>query len=119
MRLKSNITDVNNGISKIMAMRPVMYDIHTDRKSLENGRMTFGKDDKMIHSVGFLAQDLAKILPEAVDIPKDESKEIYSVNYGAVVPVLTKAIQEQQAEIEILKAEIKKLSDLISNRNDK
>ncbi|EJL70322.1 tail fiber domain-containing protein [Chryseobacterium populi] len=118
-RLKTNITDVNNGISKVMAMRPVMYDIHSDRKSLENSKMTFGKDDKMIHSAGFLAQELAKILPEAVDIPKDESKQIYSVNYGAIVPVLTKAIQEQQSEIETLKAEIRKLSDLMSIRNDK
>lgn len=118
MRLKSNIIDINNGINKVMAMRPVMYDMHTDRKSMENGKIIFGKNDKTVHSIGFLAQELVKVIPEAVGVPKDESKEIYSVNYAAVIPVLTKAIQEQQSEIEILKAEIKKLSNVVSNRTD-
>lgn len=119
MRLKTNITNIGNGIDKVMAMRPVMYDMHTDRKSMENGKVTFGKDDKVIPSVGFLAQELVKVIPEAVSVPKDESKEIYGVNYAAVIPVLTKAIQEQQSEIEILKKEIQKLTDLVSNRTEK
>ncbi|KQT33079.1 hypothetical protein ASG22_17815 [Chryseobacterium sp. Leaf405] len=119
MRLKNNIVDVNNGIDKVMAMRPVTYDMHTDRKSMDNGKITFGENDKTVHSIGFLAQELVKVLPEAVGVPKDESKEIYSVNYSAVIPVLTKAIQEQQSEIEILKSEIKKLNAIVNSHIDK
>lgn len=113
MRLKTNINAVQNGIDKVMAMRPVIYDVHTDRK-MENGKISFGKEDKIIHSAGFLAQELVKIFPEAVEIPKDESKELFGVNYSAVVPVLTKAIQEQQKEIEILKTENKNLLERLN-----
>ena len=34
------------------------------------------------------------------------NKDTYGVKYSEIIPVLVKAIQEQQAEIEVLKAEI-------------
>jgi hypothetical protein len=34
--------------------------------------------------------------------PKDETQDLWSVDYMKLVPVLTKAIQEQQSEIEAL-----------------
>jgi len=64
----------------------------------------FTENDRVVKTIGFLAQELAKVVPEAVIIPKDPANELYNVSYATVVPVLTKAIQEQQAEIEQLKA---------------
>ena len=55
-------------------------------------------------TIGFIAQELEKVVPEAVIAPQDPSNEFYTVSYSIVIPVLTKAIQEQQAEIEQLKA---------------
>ena len=43
-----------------------------------------------------------KIIPEAVHKPKDDSKELWGINYGELTPVLVKGMQEQQAEIEKL-----------------
>lgn len=102
-RVKTNINTINDGLKKVMAMRPVSYDFHTGRK-LQDGVVTFTPNDKPIKTIGFVAQELAEIVPEAVIIPKDPANELYTVSYATVVPILTKAIQEQQAEIEALKA---------------
>lgn len=103
MRVKTNVNIINDGLEKVMAMRPVSYDFHTSR-TLKDGVVTFNKNDKTVKTIGFLAQELAKVVPEAVITPKDPANELYNVSYATVVPVLTKAIQEQQAEIEQLKA---------------
>ena len=57
--------------------------------------------------VGFIAQDVRKIIPEVVFGKEGEmsSNETLSMSYGNLVPVLTKAIQEQQAQIEEIKAQ--------------
>lgn len=105
MRVKTDVNGISNGLEKVMAMRPVSYDFHTGR-TLKDGVVTFTAKDKAVKSMGFLAQELAKVVPEAVKVPKDANNELYAVTYTALIPVLTKAIQEQQAQIEALKAEL-------------
>ncbi len=102
-RVKTNVNTINGGLEKVMAIRPVSYDLHTGR-TLKDGVVTFTKNDKTINTIGFIAQELEKVVPEAVIAPQDPSNEFYTVSYSIVIPVLTKAIQEQQAEIEQLKA---------------
>ena len=90
-RLKTNVVNTAYGLSTVMKLRPVNY------------IMVKGGEAQ----VGFLAQEVQKIVPEVVsgtegDISKGET---LGLSYGNLVPVLTKAIQEQQAEIEALKAE--------------
>lgn len=103
MRVKTNVNIINDGLKKVMAIRPVSYDLHTGR-TLKDGVVTFTKNDKIIKTIGFVAQELEKVVPEAVITPKDPANEFYTVSYSIMIPVLTKAIQEQQAEIENLKA---------------
>jgi hypothetical protein len=50
---------------------------------------------------GFLAQDLLEVIPEIVEYVEEDDK--YFVDYIAIIPILVKAIQEQQADIEKLK----------------
>jgi len=59
---------------------------------------------------GFIAQDLYAIFPAAVT-PGDEKDEsrTWGVDYGKLTPLLVRAMQEQQAEIEALRAENKVL----------
>jgi hypothetical protein len=65
---------------------------------------------------GFIAQDLQKIMPSLVTEGTDNDK-LLSVNYTALIPVLTKAIQEQQKQIEDQNAKIaaqqKQIEELI------
>ena len=93
-RLKTNIRTLNYGLSTILMMKPMEY----------NWKQSQEKDTK----IGFLAQDLRKIIPEVV--VGDETKETLAVNYTELIPVLVKAIQEQQRQIEELKQELKKIS---------
>ena len=101
-RLKTNITPLAQGLRTVLALRPVSYDFHTGRR-LENGVVTFLPDDKPVRALGFVAQDLYQVVPEAVERPADDKKAFYTVSYSTLVPVLTQAIQEQQAQIEELK----------------
>jgi uncharacterized coiled-coil DUF342 family protein len=55
---------------------------------------------------------MEKIYPEIVNTGNDGYK---SIDYGKLTSVLTKAIQEQQAEIE----KLKNANDLLSNKVDK
>jgi len=62
-------------------------------------------DNTRMH--GVLAHELQEIIPYAVNGKKDD-EQMQGVDYSKLVPVLVKAIQEQQAQIEELKALINK-----------
>jgi septal ring factor EnvC (AmiA/AmiB activator) len=49
--------------------------------------------------MGFIAQEIQKVLPMLVTEGSDKDKTL-SVNYISLIPLLTKAIQEQQTQIE-------------------
>ncbi len=85
-RLKTNVVNTSYGLQTVMQLHPVNYNM------VKGGEA----------QVGFLAQDVQKIIPEVVSgIEGDLSKgETLGLSYGNMVPVLTKAIQEQQATIE-------------------
>ena len=56
-------------------------------------------------------QEVQQIIPEAVNEPDDESKDLWSMDYDKLIPVLTKAIQEQQIMIEEMRLEIEVLKN--------
>lgn len=100
--LKQDITNIEQGLDKVMRMRPVSY--------------RWIEDDGLTH-LGFIAQEMEQILPEVVRKPQKISSEIaatngekgvtaYAMAYAEMIPVLTKAIQEQQLVIEKLQAQI-------------
>jgi hypothetical protein len=57
--------------------------------------------------IGFIAQDVNEIIPEVVYGEKGEM----TLSYSHLTSVLTKAIQEQQAIIEKLRARIEALEN--------
>lgn len=107
VREKENIRFLDEGLDKVMSLKPVSY--NWINKDIDN------------HSthLGFIAQELQKTLPEVVisnewKQNKDDTKswvptERLGVNYAEIIPVLVKAIQEQQLQIEELKNQIKVL----------
>ncbi|MEQ9186791.1 MAG: hypothetical protein RLP15_03590, partial [Cryomorphaceae bacterium] len=56
---------------------------------------------------GFVAQELQMILPQVVsgDSTQNIEEGPMMVDYSKLTPILTKAIQEQQSQIETLKEE--------------
>jgi len=106
-RLKTDAQENPYGLNAVMQLKPWKYKKHIV-DSIVNGQFIINKN-LVIDEVGFIAQDVYSIIPEVVHKPSDESKETWAIDYAKLVPVLTKAIQEQQVEIEVLKKEIEEL----------
>jgi len=111
-----DVADGSNAKNKIRAAAFVTYsderlkgDVKPMRgalktvNSLQAVNFTWKKDGE--RDFGFLAQDLAKVVPQAVH-GNDEG--LFGVDYGRLTAVLVSAIQEQSLEIQALKAEIEK-----------
>ena len=92
-RYKENITDSQYGLSTVMALKPRAYNL-------------IGLEDKP--QVGFIAQEVMQTVPEVVESVRNSvtEEERYTLSYGNLTAVLTKAIQEQQALITQLQADV-------------
>jgi len=96
-RLKENVRDLNVGLSEIMALKPRLYDWKE------------GKGADIKNARGFIAQEFEEVFPDLIDEWKDpapEGEEPYKAVRQDLIPVLVKAIQEQQALITQLTARI-------------
>ncbi|MES2775533.1 MAG: tail fiber domain-containing protein [Bacteroidota bacterium] len=90
--LKTNISASPYGLNEVMRMHPVQY----NWKSNPNEDL----------QIGFLAQDIQKIVPEAIVVPANGDP--LGMKYTELIPVLVKAIQELQNEVSELKKQLKK-----------
>ena len=93
-RLKRNIVPLAYGLRTVLALRPVQYEKKASMQATAYDR----------HEIGFIAQELQLLLPTLVSEGTDEAKTL-AVSYTELIPVLAKALQEQQAQIEALKAQ--------------
>jgi hypothetical protein len=87
-RYKDNIRDSIYGLSHVMQMRSAQFEYKDDGRS----------------DVGFIAEEMVQVIPEVVVIDKQGRPD--AVAYDRITSVLLKAIQEQQAIIESLKARL-------------
>ena len=100
-RLKNVGVGVDGGLEKVMQLNPVNF---TFKFAPETNRL------------GFVAQEVREVIPEAVynsgdSIDKSSCKKsdmfdedgILKMNYDQLIPVLVKAIQELKAEVDALK----------------
>jgi hypothetical protein len=101
-RLKENVTPMTNGLATISALKPVTYDWISDNSVGE----------------GFIAHELAEIIPLAVTGEKDAVDEDgkprhQGVDYSKIVVHLVAAIQELKAELDATKAEVAALKGAV------
>lgn len=82
-RVKENIKTIDNALDKVNALRGVEYN-------------KIGDNNK---SIGVIAQEVQKVLPEVVKI---DDKDMMSVAYGNMVGVLVEAIKELSNKVEEL-----------------
>ncbi len=101
LRLKKNIKAMPYGLNEVLQLRPITFEWKnsTDESA----------------KLGLIAQEIQTIIPEVVNIGGDESKML-GVKYADLIPVLIKAIQEQnkiildqKKENNSLKASVEKL----------
>ena len=101
IRFKTNIRPVENALEKVKALRGVYF--NWNQKSFST------KEFSDMTELGFIAQEVEKVIPELVI--KDKTQEEYrSVKYDKVVALLVEAIKEQQQQIDRLTIKVNKLS---------
>ena len=98
-RLKKNVKNIDNALEKILSLRGVSY--YWDKKV--NPQM---KLDNKKH-LGFLAQEVEKVLPQVVNTSNDKMKT-KAIAYSDIIPVLVEAIKTQQKQIEMLQGKTPK-----------
>ena len=86
-KYKYNIRPLNYGLETLLQLNPV------------NFQWIEGEEEDL----GFIAQDVAEIIPEAVNTNWNSD---LLFRYESLIPILTKAIQEQQALIKALEQRI-------------
>ncbi|MCX7954045.1 MAG: tail fiber domain-containing protein [Bacteroidales bacterium] len=118
-RLKTNIKDAQYGLAEVLKLKPRSYTRHI-ADTIINGVPRYSQlEGHTWNEIGFIAQEVYEIIPEVVSKPKDENKDFWGIDYGKLVPILTKAIQEQQAQIEQLKQIIEEQNKRIKNLETK
>ena len=80
LRLKKNIKTLPYGLQEVLQLRPITFEWKNS------------KDESV--KLGLIAQEIQKIIPEVVNVGDDELKML-GVRYADLIPVLIKAIQEQ------------------------
>ncbi len=119
--MKENIKSISYGLNAVMNLKPVSYNWKDKKAIIGNGT-----------NFGFIAQDLEKVLPDVVVHEKISQQEIdnakrdkgiditntdtYGVKYSEIIPVLVKAIQEQQTIIEKQQKQIDELNLLVKDK---
>jgi hypothetical protein len=95
-RLKDDITTLNDGLNVVSQLRPVTFKYKPD----------YSKDQNV--QTGFIAQELQTALEgkDYLDGIVQAGPNHLNVAYQSLIPILTKAIQEQQAMIDELKTKV-------------
>jgi len=86
-RLKTNILPISNSLAKVKRLRGVYFHWIADKNVKDKRR-----------NMGFIAQDVQTIVPEAVGSSPD-GKHL-TVNYPVLVSLLTEAVKELAMRIE-------------------
>jgi hypothetical protein len=84
-RIKENISYIESGIDKVMKLKPATFDYIDGAKN----------------NIGWIAQDIQEVIPEAVSIVN--AKGQLGLKSEFIVPYLVKAIQELKTELDTLK----------------
>lgn len=121
----NSFSEINESfIDKVLLLNPVQYKYDNDKYP------SFGNEERLKY--GFLAQELVEVFPNLVaentvynpnSLPtkggeKTDLHPTYSsVNYNGLIPILTKAIQEQQEQIVDLEERIQQLEQIVLQNN--
>jgi len=99
IRFKKDIEKLKDATNIILNLSPKTYQYDTEKFA----DLGFSKNLQY----GLIAQEVEKTLPELVEEkPFPNGKNFMTVNYTGLIPILIKGMQEQQSEIEGLKAKI-------------
>ena len=107
LNFKKDITDLSLGLNLVSKLRPVHYRHKMDNKdeALSNGIIAQELEQSLLEC-GIQKNTLLMLQHKPNDI---ENESQYWVDYTKMIPILIKAIQEQQAQIEAQQQQIHSL----------
>lgn len=111
LRYKKEISPISPSLAILNKLQPVNYYFKTEEEltSEKIKSVAFSGDKNHERQVGFIAQEVEKLVPEVVHTDAEGYK---SIDYSKFSPFIIKAIQEQQLLIEqLLKTNEKLLKD--------
>ena len=91
-RLKENIKPIEKALDKVGKLEGVTFDWKENDKEVKQ---------TWIHDIGFIAQDVQKVIPELV---RENEDGLLSMRHQGITPILVEAIKELKQEIEELKS---------------
>tara|TARA_R100001443_G_scaffold40112_2_gene53548 strand:- start:274 stop:1389 length:1116 start_codon:yes stop_codon:yes gene_type:complete len=111
-RVKTDIKDLTDGLEIVKKLRPVTFKYNDDSTDDEGNFLMASTSDKI--RFGFIAQEVEKVAPQYVEtitrkIKNVEVDDFKTLSATRMIPMLFKAIQEQQTQIEALQSEINTL----------
>ena len=104
-RVKTDLVTISDAVDKINSLRAV------------NFKWKYGSEERRTkNNVGLIAQDVYKVLPEAVTVPEGDyevtdhpviegekqAQNTWAIDKSKLVPLLIKAVQELSAKVEAL-----------------
>jgi hypothetical protein len=104
-RVKTDLVTISDAVDKINSLRAV------------NFKWKYGSEDRRAkNNIGLIAQDVYKVLPEAVTVPEGDyevtdhpiiegekqAQNTWAIDKSKLVPLLIKAVQELSAKVETL-----------------
>ena len=101
-RLKKNISPISDAVSKINQISGVNYE-WKNADDYEDGVVPYA-DTSNPSDVGVLAQEIEKVLPEAVLVAgfDNNDKNYLSVRYDRIIPLLIEGIKELSTKVTAL-----------------
>ena len=111
-RVKTDIKDLTDGLEIVKQLRPVTFKYDDDSTDDEGNLLMASASDKIRY--GFIAQEVEKVAPQYVEtitrkIKNVEVDDFKTLSATRMIPMLFKAIQEQQTQIEALQSEVNTL----------
>ncbi len=102
-RLKENIKPINSALEKVTKLQGVTFDWKDKHDALDKEGNPV-KLKKWKNDLGFIAQDVQKVLPNLV---RENEDGMLSMRHQGMAPILLEAIKELKVEIDELKKQIK------------
>jgi hypothetical protein len=107
-RLKMDISDITNGLASVQKLKPIHFHWQTPEKRTVGRGINLPVNEPQI---GFLAQDVEKVIPEAV---VKDANGLYSMEETKLIPVLVQAVKELETTNEKMKDQISVLTSEIA-----
>ncbi|MCC3455941.1 tail fiber domain-containing protein [Microcoleus sp. PH2017_08_TRC_O_A] len=103
-RVKRNFTN-SPGLAEIRLLSPKRYRHYEVLEGFDRKDKTVKLGKNFTQKIGLIAQEVRKVLPEAV-LDTESEEELYGIDYACITACLVKAVQELENQVIDLKAQV-------------